>query len=704
MPLSQEHLADYVRQLRAQCKSAVEAQEEDWQRTKAWADGVRELIRTGDTSNAPFLFPKTPKKVTAAPRVRARQLSSMHEDDEGASESQVTSTVNISCPVDSESRRTLRSRKIKVEVEEPEVFEDNELLFKIPTVPLNNVKPSSRSSTRSSKRIKKAHGESFNHSQSLSENPHTSKNSSVCSEDDAFPEMLETPRNAKKVSATFKGTGNKTNCVEETPTASKGGISLLSGCKESIGANSTYVKESVPKESIGANSTYVKESVPKESIGANSTYVKESVPKESIGANSTYVKESVPKESIGANSTYVKESVPKESIGANSTYVKESGPKESIGAISTYVKESGPKENIGFVKATMKAARKSLTRAKMIAVNKTAGIECNPGKVWCQKPHDRVSKCSKPVHLGHYRSISQCESSPARVPWGNAVSKSASRHAIYHSAIQADSLAKKKTAAIIRKPLSNEDRFQALVSNTLKICGPKSINEKKTQGKKNDTHALKNRQQVALEAKHSRELEEQKKKGAATAVNKKEMNGKVMQETSFKDSFMQKVTDQGFSHLASTTDTVKQGTVPQTAPSKCLPVLKADVPSKLMYDASAYDITLDPEDRPPLPSKGADDYGLDDVQSDESSDDESKPKKVVPPWAQAAGRRQVLCDQYYISHLQTFAFFGSKKTTPDLAKIFTSIDKRILSRRSSAVWVSPDKRLARRMNLNHVKK
>lgn len=49
---------------------------------------------------------------------------------------------------------------------------------------------------------------------------------------------------------------------------------------------------------------------------------------------------------------------------------------------------------------------------------------------------------------------------------------------------------------------------------------------------------------------------------------------------------------------------------------------------------SSYDLTLNPEDRQPLPSKDADNYGLDDVNSGDSSDDESNPKKVVPEWAQ----------------------------------------------------------------------
>lgn len=51
--------------------------------------------------------------------------------------------------------------------------------------------------------------------------------------------------------------------------------------------------------------------------------------------------------------------------------------------------------------------------------------------------------------------------------------------------------------------------------------------------------------------------------------------------------------------------------------------------------------------------------------------------------------------QYEVSQSQMFAFFESTQTTPDLTKLFSTsiIDRRILIRRSSAVWTSPTKSL-----------
>lgn len=48
-----------------------------------------------------------------------------------------------------------------------------------------------------------------------------------------------------------------------------------------------------------------------------------------------------------------------------------------------------------------------------------------------------------------------------------------------------------------------------------------------------------------------------------------------------------------------------------------------------------------------------------------------------------------LMDDYEVSSQQMFVFFGSKKSTPDLSKIFTAIDRRYLIRKSSAVWRTP---------------
>lgn len=71
--------------------------------------------------------------------------------------------------------------------------------------------------------------------------------------------------------------------------------------------------------------------------------------------------------------------------------------------------------------------------------------------------------------------------------------------------------------------------------------------------------------------------------------------------------------------------------------------LKAKKESKVMldqtYDKStsnteSYGMTPGPEERQPIPSTNADNYGIDDAGTDDSSEDEAKPKKVVPLWAQ----------------------------------------------------------------------
>ncbi|XP_034255141.1 uncharacterized protein LOC117653519 isoform X5 [Thrips palmi] len=142
----------------------------------------------------------------------------------------------------------------------------------------------------------------------------------------------------------------------------------------------------------------------------------------------------------------------------------------------------------------------------------------------------------------------------------------------------------------------------------------------------------------------------------------------------------------GLGNLTTDEDLVKTGGVAHGSDRSVVKDLNAT------YDVASYDLTLDPAERPPLPSKNEDDYGLDDVCSDDSSDDESNPKKVVPTWAQVSSRQSCLSMQRFVSQSQTFAFFGPAKTL-DLTQLFSTsnIDKRMLIRRSSAVWPSPDK-------------
>ncbi|XP_065214833.1 uncharacterized protein LOC135841665 isoform X2 [Planococcus citri] len=62
-------------------------------------------------------------------------------------------------------------------------------------------------------------------------------------------------------------------------------------------------------------------------------------------------------------------------------------------------------------------------------------------------------------------------------------------------------------------------------------------------------------------------------------------------------------------------------------------------------DISTYAITPLREDRGPLPSKSNEDYGIDDVDTDDSTDEEDNPKKVVPQWARSLENRPVV--QFY---------------------------------------------------------
>ncbi|KOX76379.1 Inner centromere protein A [Melipona quadrifasciata] len=82
-------------------------------------------------------------------------------------------------------------------------------------------------------------------------------------------------------------------------------------------------------------------------------------------------------------------------------------------------------------------------------------------------------------------------------------------------------------------------------------------------------------------------------------------------------------------------------------------------------------------------------YVLDSEPDDDESDDESKPKHIIPYWAQSHVRKVQLAMQRYIPEKAIYKFFDTKKCTPDLTQMFQGIDRSRLKRTSSAIWKTP---------------
>lgn len=105
-------------------------------------------------------------------------------------------------------------------------------------------------------------------------------------------------------------------------------------------------------------------------------------------------------------------------------------------------------------------------------------------------------------------------------------------------------------------------------------------------------------------------------------------------------------------------------------------------------EPQSYDMTPARIELPPEPSKTKDDYGLDDLKSDEETDDEDNPRKVVPAWAQGSAFRTALLKQMYMGPDPDLIFDGGA-LMPDLSAIFKQQRKRFFKRTSSACWETP---------------
>lgn len=77
---------------------------------------------------------------------------------------------------------------------------------------------------------------------------------------------------------------------------------------------------------------------------------------------------------------------------------------------------------------------------------------------------------------------------------------------------------------------------------------------------------------------------------------------------------------------------------------------------------------------PPEPSQDEDNYGLDDLKSDEDTDDEDCPRKEVPKWAEGSQLRTALLKQCYMGPDLDMLFFTMEM--PDLSAMFAQQRKR----------------------------
>ncbi|XP_041452528.1 inner centromere protein A-like isoform X2 [Lytechinus variegatus] len=83
----------------------------------------------------------------------------------------------------------------------------------------------------------------------------------------------------------------------------------------------------------------------------------------------------------------------------------------------------------------------------------------------------------------------------------------------------------------------------------------------------------------------------------------------------------------------------------------------------------------------------ADNYGIDDLHSDDSSDDEEAPRKKIPSWAQGGALKIALINQH--NHPPDFQSLFPIVEPPDLSVMFVKKRARFTKRTSSAVWNSP---------------
>ena len=86
---------------------------------------------------------------------------------------------------------------------------------------------------------------------------------------------------------------------------------------------------------------------------------------------------------------------------------------------------------------------------------------------------------------------------------------------------------------------------------------------------------------------------------------------------------------------------------------------------------------------------GDEDYGLDDLHSDDSTDEEDNPRKPIPLWAQDNHLVSSIARQEERSLNASLAIFNREADPVNLGRIFKNKKQRFFKRTSSAQWASP---------------
>lgn len=184
----------------------------------------------------------------------------------------------------------------------------------------------------------------------------------------------------------------------------------------------------------------------------------------------------------------------------------------------------------------------------------------------------------------------------------------------------------------------------------------RKLKEEEERRKKIQEEERRKRQEEQRREDERRNLEEEKKRTAAAQQER------ILREK----EEMKKIKDREATRQAELNSTQTKPTDTTLNRTQTLDQSQAGV--------SSYDMTPARHELPPEPSQAEDNYGLDDLKSDEDTDDEDCPRKQVPKWAEGTQLRTSLLKQCYMGPDLDMIFFTVEM--PDLSTMFDHQRKR----------------------------